>query len=49
MTFFGDKCNKGGNDYDIVQDIVKNGDGEYFSVKSPNETAEVLSYLLKYD
>lgn len=42
MVFVGDKCEEGGNDYDIVQDIVKHRDGEYYPVKNFLETFELL-------
>ena len=45
MVFFGDKCFKGGNDFDIALDIMKNKDGEYHQVDSYKETREILSNL----
>jgi phosphomannomutase len=42
MYFFGDKCFKGGNDYDISQDIALHQDGEVFSVRDPNQTMQFL-------
>jgi phosphomannomutase len=45
IIFFGDKCNEGGNDYDIVQDIVKNGDGRCYPVKNSLETFELLDRI----
>jgi len=42
FVFFGDKCHKGGNDYDIVEDINKNKDGTFFSVSGPEETFSIL-------
>jgi hypothetical protein len=41
----GDKCFKGGNDYDIVLDIMKNKDGEYFQVDDYLETRELLKEI----
>ena len=43
MIFFGDKCFKGGNDYDICQDLEKNNDGKCFNVKNPEETFRILN------
>ena len=43
FVFFGDKCHKGGNDYDIVEDINKNRDGVFFSVDGPEETLSILT------
>lgn len=43
FIFFGDKCHKGGNDYDIVEDIVRNKDGVFYNVSGPEETFEILS------
>ena len=43
MIFFGDKCDKNGNDYDIVKDIEKHEKGKVFCVKSPTETLELLT------
>lgn len=42
MIFFGDKCDKNGNDYDIVKDIEKHEKGKVFCVKSPAETLKLL-------
>ena len=42
FVFFGDKCQKGGNDYDIVKDIHENKDGVYFNVEGPEETLRIL-------
>ncbi|MBC8395324.1 MAG: hypothetical protein H8E05_01390, partial [Bacteroidetes bacterium] len=42
FVFFGDKCQKGGNDYDIVKDIHENKDGVYFNVEGPEETVDIL-------
>ena len=45
MFFFGDKCEEGGNDYDIALDITKSGDGKIFRVKDDRDTMEVLNKL----
>ena len=45
IVFVGDKCHKGGNDYDIVLDIMRNKDGEYFPVDSYEETRQLLGSL----
>ena len=42
IVFVGDRCEEGGNDYDIVQDIIKHGDGEYYPVKNFLETFQLL-------
>ena len=42
IIFFGDKCTKGGNDYDICFDIQENGDGLFWQVDGPEETMEIL-------
>lgn len=42
FVFFGDKCYKGGNDYDIVEDITMAADGYFFQVDSPKETLDIL-------
>jgi len=43
MAFYGDKIEIGGNDYDLSQDILSNGDGECYKVKDPNETMSLLN------
>jgi len=43
MVFFGDKLEKGGNDYSIFLDLLKNGDGLCFNVSGPAETNELLT------
>jgi len=43
MIYFGDKCFKGGNDYDIVLDLRENRDGKFFQVESYRETMLLLS------
>jgi phosphomannomutase len=45
MLFFGDKCEEGGNDYDIALDITKNGDGMVFQVKGDRDTIEALDRI----
>ena len=42
MTFFGDKCDKGGNDYDIAEDIISNGDGTVIRVEDHFHTLRIL-------
>tara|TARA_Y100001934_G_scaffold55506_1_gene68501 strand:+ start:2403 stop:3113 length:711 start_codon:yes stop_codon:yes gene_type:complete len=42
MHFFGDRCDKGGNDYGIYLDIEENGDGSTYKVESPEETLRVI-------
>jgi len=42
IIFVGDRCEEGGNDYDIVQDIIKHRDGEYYPVKNFLETFQLL-------
>jgi phosphomannomutase len=42
IIFVGDKCFKGGNDYDIVFDLIRNQDGLFFQVDSPDETEGLL-------
>ena len=42
IVFIGDKCFKGGNDYDIVLDLTENKDGVFFQVDNPNETLKLL-------
>ena len=42
MIYFGDKCFKGGNDYDVVLDLTEHLDGEFFQVESYRETRELL-------
>ena len=43
MIFYGDKIHMGGNDYDLAQDILSNGDGEFYKVSDPNETIKLLN------
>jgi phosphomannomutase len=45
IIFVGDKCLKGGNDYDIVFDLIRNQDGLFFQVDSPDETEGLLKDL----
>ena len=42
IVFFGDKCHKGGNDYDICLDLKENKDGIFWNVSGPDETFRVL-------
>ncbi len=42
MVFFGDKCNPGGNDYPIANDIIQRECGTYYNVKSYSQTLEIL-------
>jgi len=43
MIFFGDKCFKGGNDYDICQDLERHRDGKCFNVRNAKETFKILT------
>ncbi len=43
IVYFGDKCGKGGNDYDICVDVIENG-GAVYEVKSPQDTLNILEY-----
>ena len=45
MYFFGDKCEEGGNDYDIALDITKNKDGMIFQVKDHRDTIRSLQRI----
>ena len=45
MHFFGDRCEKGGNDYDIVKDISDNRDGSWTQVFSPDHLKTVLETI----
>ncbi len=46
IYFFGDKTEKGGNDYPIVERLEREkGDMKIFTVSSPNETLEILQKL----
>jgi phosphomannomutase len=45
MYFFGDKCEEGGNDYDIALDITKNKDGMVFQVKDHKDTTRSLKRI----
>ena len=45
ITFFGDKCQEGGNDHDIYLDILNNRDGLTWQVEDWKETMEALSSL----
>jgi len=45
MFFFGDKCEEGGNDYDIALDITKNKDGMIFQVKDHRDTIRSLQRI----
>ena len=42
IVFFGDKCNPGGNDYPIANDIIQRECGTYHNVESPTQTLEIL-------
>jgi phosphomannomutase len=42
MVYFGDKCFEGGNDYDVVLDLIEHKDGEFFQVKNYKETMSLL-------
>jgi phosphomannomutase len=43
MTYFGDKCFEGGNDYDVVLDLAKHKDGVFFQIKNHKETRKLLA------
>lgn len=45
LHFVGDKCFKGGNDFDIAQNIMRVGDGKFYQVKNQYETLELLNYI----
>ena len=46
IYFFGDKTEKGGNDYPIVKRLKKEKrDMKIFSVSNPNETLKILQKL----
>jgi len=42
IVFLGDKCEEGGNDYDIVVDIKKHKCDNYHNVKNYKETLKIL-------
>ena len=42
MHFFGDRCEKGGNDFDIVKDITDHGDGTWTHVFEPTHLMQIL-------
>lgn len=42
IKFYGDKTYAGGNDYDIVVDILQNDDGETYKVLNPQRLKEML-------
>lgn len=44
--FFGDRCEKGGNDHEIHQKIKSEG-GTSYHVKSPEETLSILKNIIK--
>lgn len=43
IFFFGDKCFKNGNDYDIMLDIENHEDGKVFKVNNYTDTLELLT------
>ncbi len=45
MHFFGDRCEKGGNDYDIVKDITEHKDGYWTQVFEPEHLKRVLETI----
>lgn len=47
IVFFGDRCEKGGNDYPLVPLLEKRGHSKVFSVKNHRETLETLKKILK--
>lgn len=44
--FFGDKCNKGGNDYEIYKKVKESG-GHAYHVKNPDETESIIKKIIK--
>lgn len=45
MHFFGDRCSEGGNDYDIVKNLIDNGDGDFTNVEGPEELHNTLQKI----
>ena len=45
VYFFGDACEKGGNDYPLANAIIKNKQGSYYSVRDYKETWEILKEI----
>lgn len=45
MHFFGDRCMPGGNDYDIVKDLIANGDGKHTQVENPEQLRNMLESI----
>jgi phosphomannomutase len=46
VYFFGDRCNPGGNDYEIYREVSKTG-GFAYHVDSPEETLEILLKIIQ--
>lgn len=45
ILFFGDRCDKNGNDYPIAEKIMALGIGDYYHVKSPEHTLQMLKKI----
>lgn len=46
IIFFGDKTEKGGNDYEVAQRLIELGNSEIVEIQDPND---VLDYLRKFN
>lgn len=42
IVFFGDRTSKGGNDYDICEDIILNKDGRFFQINDQENIINIL-------
>ncbi len=42
IVFFGDRTQKGGNDYDICEDIILNKDGRFFQINDQENIVKIL-------
>ena len=42
ILFFGDKTKPNGNDYDVVKDIIDNGDGMVYDIENPQQLKLIL-------
>lgn len=47
VCFFGDACERGGNDYPLASAIIENKQGSVYNVKDYNETWSILRELQK--
>lgn len=45
VVFFGDKCDKGGNDYDIAKAVKSRNHGVVYHVSDWEETQRILKYV----